>query len=100
MKLVMNGVEQDVTIEHEFISDKPNGFTVDIVYVTGGHYECIGNKQTFNNITEVHHKFDSFKKDKIAFESDIHSGGCTRMISEIETVNISECTARFSDYSE
>lgn len=38
------------------------------------------------NVTEIHYRYRSFSPDddSIAFESDIHSTGCTYKISDIE----------------
>lgn len=88
MKIIYLGEELDVTREHELISNSLFGFKVDIVYKNVSWYPT--KKQTMYNCTEVHHLFslEYMGGPSIAFESDIHSIGFTRQISDIESVNI------------
>lgn len=88
MKIIYLGEELDVTREHELISNSLFGFKVDIVYKSVSWFPT--KEKTMYNCTEVHHLFslEYMGGPSIAFESDIHSTGFTRQISDIESVNI------------
>ncbi len=80
----------------EFIPEKENkfGFIAIVTYKPGSSYA--GHDQNFHNLTEVHNNFNY--DGSIAFESDIHSTGCTREIRGIETCDIVLATELAENY--
>lgn len=72
-------IELDTSIEQELYETK-YGFNINIVYKNVE----FKNLEIFN-CTEVHHLY---RKNKIAFESDIHCTGFTNDITDIESVVI------------
>ena len=90
MTLSYLNAELDTTKEHELFQLNDLGFNVEINYnATFYGFERV-QKQTLNNVTEVHHLFESLlSTDRdIAFESGIHGEGFTRKISYIDSVII------------
>ncbi len=81
MELIYLNNKLNTSIEHEIFSDNEHGFFVDVIYIDN-------KKQTFNNVTEVHYLYDSILDESVAFESDIHSTGCTRSINNIKQITI------------
>jgi hypothetical protein len=81
MKLVYLNKELDSSLEHELFSENEYGFKVTVTYKDS-------RIDVMNNCTEVHNKYESYRGDCIAFESDIHVTGCTRTNCDIESVII------------
>ena len=97
MQLFNNGITLDSSKEHEIVDNGVHGMDVTII-------DNEGNTTLFHNITEVHHKYKQDSEwieafgEGIAFESDIHSGGCTRRIKDLLVVSISPSTKRHDYY--
>lgn len=102
VKLIYLGKELDVTVEKEIFSGSKFGFNAIVTYKKDSWMSKAEKKElveTYHNLTEIHHLFSSHFEDKqIAFESDIHSTGCTRKISEIEIVDIHIATKKEKNY--
>lgn len=93
MNLIFLGNELDAKVEHDLLSDNEYGFKVTVSYNDDSWMSRHHGKkvvQIFNNCTEVHHlwSLDYMGGASIAFESDIHSSGCTQLINDIESVEI------------
>ncbi|HWY34087.1 MAG TPA: hypothetical protein VNX68_05530 [Nitrosopumilaceae archaeon] len=92
MKLIYFGVELDATKEREILSGGKFGLNVTVTYKKDSWMSKHEGHQVvdfYNNCTEVHNLYsDAITKNRIAFESDIHSTGCNRDIEDIESVNI------------
>jgi len=115
MKIIYLGKELNSDLEHELTTDNPFGFKVSVKYTNNRYY---GTDQTLNNCTEVHYLFNKKYIDEIiqnhniddldktaesfgyevAFESDIHSTGFTRLTKYIESITIELDTTKHSDY--
>lgn len=93
MKLIYLNTELDSEKEWELNSDTEFGFNVTVTYKKNSDYieNSSSNTEVCYNCTEVHSRYRSAVSEgkRIAFESDIHSTGCTRAIKEIELVEIS-----------
>lgn len=90
IKLIYLGKELDTKIEHELITDHEFGFNVRIKYTPESFYKLSDKEQFFNNCTEVHYMFEGLdgRKNRVAFESDLHGTGCNREIESIESIEI------------
>lgn len=93
MLLLNNGITLDPTIEHEINAD---GHGMDVTVIAKDGYT-----RTFHNCTEVHYMFPrtihSFG-EACAFESDIHSTGCTRDLDNLMVISIATATQRHDNY--
>lgn len=98
MKLIYLGQELDTSKEHELLSDSEFGFKVDIKYTEESWYPK--KEDTAYNCTEVHHlwSLNYMGGPSIAFESDIHSTGFTRRISDVESVTIEIANRLYESY--
>jgi hypothetical protein len=104
MKLIYLDLELDPSKEHKLYSKNLFGFKVTVKYkritsYTNKHkMEHVVN--IFNNCTEVHHMYKTLsdKRDKIAFESDIHNTGCSQLINDIKSVIIEEATEKEKEF--
>lgn len=88
--LTFKGTQLDSSIEHELFptEDDKYGFIAYVEYQNG-------QVQVFHNLTEVHWRFKSgFSDPQVAFESDIHSIGCTRTIDMLRSVIIQQAPAK------
>ena len=99
MKLIYLGEELDSTKEKEILSGSKFGFNVIVMYKIDSWMSLHEKKQvvnTYNNCTEIHNRFTSKTREEpqIAFESDIHSTGCTRKLRDIESVDIHIATKK------
>ena len=83
MELVVFGKKLNSDKELEITCTNSLGMTAVVKFING-------KESTFNNLTEFHHRFDSamdkFFEPSSAFESDIHSTGCTKRLSEIKSI--------------
>lgn len=98
MKLIYLGKELDCSKEHELLTDNEFGFKVDIRYTQESKYP--EKDDTAYNCTEVHHLWseDYMGGPSIAFESNIHGTGFTRLISRIESVTIELADKLYDKY--
>lgn len=88
MLLLNNGITLDPTLEHEINAD---GHGVDVTVI-----DKDGSARTF-----LHYKFPRTAHslgDACAFESDIHSTGCTRDVDSLLVISINTATQRHEDY--
>lgn len=95
MLLLNNGITLDPTIEHEINAD---GHGVDVTVI-----DKDGSTRIFHNCTEVHYMFPRITSmssfgEACAFESDIHSTGCTRDVDSLLVISINTATQRHEDY--
>ena len=93
MLLLNNGITLDPTLEHEINAD---GHGVDVTIIDKN-----GVTRIFHNCTEVHYMFPRTNYslgDACAFESDIHSTGCTRDVDSLLVISINTATQRHADY--
>lgn len=102
MDILFNNKKLDSSKEHVIFSESENGFKVHVTYSKTFYGFKQGVKtETFYNVTEVHHKYPDVIHDegvKIAFESDVHSTGCTRNISDIKEIVIENCDKFYSNF--
>jgi len=83
MTLTYINTQLDKSFEHELITEKDFGYTVVIKFTNG-------KKETYNNATEVHWRYQSLKNEfRVAIESNIHSTGCTYVCEDVLSVDIS-----------
>lgn len=83
-KLVVLGSKVNWDTELELKSEDEFGLDIVVDYKDG-------EKRHLNNCTEFHHRFQSiFPEVSSAFESDIHSDGCTIRINTIDTITITK----------
>ena len=81
MKLIINNVEHDSTKELEIFKEDKFGFRCTIVYLPeAGWYKHGVKAFTYNNVTEFHHLYEPTRS---AFESGIHSAGCSERLIDI-----------------
>ena len=93
MLLLNNGITLDPTHEHEINADE-HGMDVTVIGKDG-------STRIFHNCTEVHYMFPHTAHslgDACAFESDIHSTGCTRELNNLMVISIATATQRHADY--
>lgn len=84
-RLFFLGLELDNNKETELISEK--GYTVKLSYTKES--EWFPKEQILNNITEIYYMFDSLiDKEQVAFESNIDSTGFTRLLEDLELIEI------------
>lgn len=58
--------------------------------------KTVDGRRVMNNVTEVHYRYEGGQKT--AFESDIHSTGCTLYNSEILEMEITPATKQMGDF--
>lgn len=105
-KLILNGKElpwdQELEIfNHEFGFNVAITLRDDIKNLKGEIHPWAGKTEYINNCTEVHHLYNKNRKwdePKSAFESDIHSTGCTKKVSRIAKIVIITATKIEEEY--
>jgi len=91
MKLFLFGIEINSEYELEINTEEDFGFDIEVKYKEDVYDDA---EDIYHNCTEFHHLYN--KKgmkdfpDRIssAFESDIHSTGCTRQINLLEYIKV------------
>ena len=88
VKLIVLREEYPWKGEIELVSDSEFGLNITILNKernVGGEIHP-SRIEVFHNCTELHHKYDSGVRT--AFESDIHSTGCTKDIKHIDWIRV------------
>ena len=82
MTLKFLGNILDNSFEHEILANEKYGYNAIIKYKDN-------KEEILYNLTEIHYKYPSpISIEQIAFESDIKQTGCTRIIKDLESVEI------------
>ena len=96
MILFFNGSELDASVEHDIMRGESKfGFNATLLHKNGSIEKLF-------NLTEVHHRYPSEMTkhfgEQIAFESDIHSTGQTKRLSDLASVLVVNSTALEEGY--
>lgn len=96
------GAQLDSTKEYELHKNDSLGFNITVEYTDDNWRTKRGvQKETFNNCTEFHWRFNETEDVNVkesAFESDIHSTGCTRKVLDIKSVLVEYPTKKHDSY--
>lgn len=90
MRKLYLGTKLNINIEHELFTENEFGFDAIIIYKDG-------EVETRNNLTEIHHLYES-QFESIAFESDIHCTGGTVRLEDIDIVVIVLAAIKHENY--
>lgn len=87
------GSTLDSSLEHELFSEGEFGFKVEAKFTNG-------NKEVFNNCTEVHWLYESniHSLKRVAFESKIHGTGATYNIQNFVSIKIIDADKLEEDF--
>ena len=74
------------------------GFIVKIKFKEDSPFR--GAKEEYKNVTEVHYGYKSAgdHRDRVAFESDIHSTGLTHKIEYIEVFEVLPASKKYNSF--
>lgn len=101
MILIVNGMNLSVDVERNIVTSRKFGFDAICIFKKGSYKEGKDGKQVihhWHNLTQIHLGYEHMpnKRDRIAFESDIHCAGGWRLIDEIDTVIIHNSVKMFN----
>lgn len=105
MILIHNGTALSVDVERNIITSRKYGLDAICIFRKGSYKEGKDGRQVihhWHNLTQVHLGYEHMlnKRDRIAFESDIHCAGGWRLIDEIDMVIIHNSTKMFDTVCE
>ena len=100
MIVTLGGIKFTTKESMEIFADNEFGFDVKITYNKKNRFNRNAEPEILHNITEVHLYYETIKdeaSDRHAFESDIHSSGCTKWTEHnIKEIEINNSENKFS----